>query len=215
VPFSVQLCQLSDVKLALRIDPSDTTDDTRLILAINAASDQIQTCAGHQFTQETAPTQRWYVASSPWLCRVDDFMTTSGVVVTSYPAGPQNPGVTWDPTTYQLEPLNGLLENQPWPYERVRAVGVNIFPLMGYYGGLMPLPAKQALIAVTAQWGWTRIPNDIVKAAVVQSIALFKADDVPFGATPFSETGVIRLRADLHPTASTLVANYTRRVLVG
>jgi hypothetical protein len=52
------------------------------------------------------------------------------------------------------------------------------------------------------------VPTPIHDATVIQAIANFKAADVPFGATPFAETGVVRLKQALHPTAAMLIAPY-------
>jgi hypothetical protein len=211
------LCQLTDVKSALRLEVTDTTDDYRISLAIDAATKQIQDFCGRSFIQDNGVSDRWYSPDTPWLCEVDDFQTVTGLVVETYPTGVQQTPTTWDTPDYQLEPLNGLLNGIPIPYESIRAVGSKIFPQVSGFG-FVPggaAPGVQALIKITAQWGWASIPADVVKATVVQSISLFKADDVPFGTTPFTETGILRLKPTLHPTVEALLLNYTRRALVG
>jgi gp6-like head-tail connector protein len=206
VPFTPTnpLCSLSDVKAALRI--SDTTDDDRLSLAIDAASRQIENLVERRFWQDATPSARVYVAMTPFLVEVDDFMTTTGLVVESMPYGVSGGSVIWDAANYQLEPLNGIFMSQAWPYTKIRAVQSLTFPV---YGGIAyPQPFVQALVRVTARWGWNYIPTAVQKAAIIQAIALFKADDTPFGATPFGETGIVRLRQALHPTAMALLEPY-------
>ena len=208
------ICALADVKAALRIPVADTTDDDRLTLCLDAATRMIENRINRRFWQDSSPSTRVFVADTPFLCEVDDFMTTAGLAVKTDPYGDGTFATTWAAADYQLEPLNGLNDGQPWPYTRLRAVRSNLFPV---YGGIAyPLPFVQALVQVTAQWGWSGVPTEAAKAGVVQTIALFKADDAPFGSTPFGETGVIRLRSGLHPTAEALLEQYDRKdVLVG
>lgn len=211
MPFTITngLCALSDVKAALRIPTADTTDDDRISLAIDAASRQIEYKLKYRrFWQDSVPSGRLFIAESPFLCPVDDFMTTAGLIVQTDPYGDGSFAVTWNAADFQLEPLNGLLEGSPWPYTKMRAVRSLLFPV---YGGIAyPLPYVQALIKVTAQWGWSSIPTPVQKACIVQAISLFKADDTPFGATPFGEVGVVRLKDALHPTAAALLQPFDR-----
>lgn len=186
------LCALSDVKAALRIATGDTVDDDRLNLAIDAASRQIENVVERRFWQDSGVSARVYVATTPFLVEVDDFMDTTGLIVESLPYGVSGGSVVWASSNYQLEPLNGIFMSQNWPYTKIRAVQSLTFPV---YGGIaFPQPYVQALVRVTAKWGWNYIPTNVKKAAIVQSIALFKADDVPFGATPFGEVGIVRLK---------------------
>jgi hypothetical protein len=208
------LCTLADVKEALRIPTADVADDNRLNLAIDAASRMIENRLNRRFFLDANPTARVYIADSPFLVSVDDFQTTVGLVVQTDPAGDGSFGLTWTSADYQLEPLNAQLSGQPWVFNKIRAIRSLLFPVYGQlaYG----VPYQQALIQVTARWGWTSVPTDITKAAIIQTIALFKADDAPFGSTPFGETGIVRLKQSLHPTAAALVEPYdAQEVLIG
>lgn len=200
------LCSVADVKNALRI--TDANDDDRIGVAVDAASRQIEAETGRVFRQDTIASSRLFVAETPFLVAVDDFFDTADLVVETLPYGANSTqSVTWSTTDYQLEPLNAIRNGQAWPYERIRAVASLLFPI---YGGIAyPLPYAQALVRITTKWGWNYVPTPVKKAAIVQSVALFKADDVPFGATPFGETGIVRLRVALHPTAAMLLADYS------
>ncbi len=280
------LCTLADLKAALRMDAGDFADDDRLNLAVDAASRMLERVSGRRFWADTTPSQRFFVASSPFLCEVDDFwtaqttiasasngmslpqatinvvstagFTTSGglVLATSPPqeigytgitgttftgctggtgtllngmgvsdipilqTDPYGDGsfqLTWNavppnPRDFQMEPLNGLLEGHPWPYTKLRAVRSLTFPVFG--GIAYPLPYVQALVRLTAKWGWPAVPSDVRKACIAQAMALFKADDVPFGATPFAESGIVRLHAALHPTAAALIEQYSEHTVL-
>jgi hypothetical protein len=207
------LCSLADVKAALG-GISDTVDDDRISLSIDAASRLIEKACGRRFYQDAGVSARTFVATSWQLTEIDDLATTTGLIVQTDYAGDGTFGTTWQAADYQLEPLNAQeYESAPWPYTKIRAIRSLWFPVWG--GISYPAPYTQALIKVTAKWGWpsnsspnTPIPPDVYKAAVLQSIALFKSDDVPFGATPFGETGILRLRQALHPTAQLLLGDF-------
>lgn len=185
------LCSMDDVKAALRMQ--DTADDFRIGLAVDAASRQIEAEVERRFWQDPAPSTRVYVAETPFLATVDDFEDTAGLVVETLPYGASSTSsIVWDPTDFQLEPLNGLWMGQQWPFEKIRAVAGKAFPV---YGGIaFPQPYVQALVRITARWGWSYVPVNVRKAAIAQAIALFKMDDVPFGATAFGEVGIVRIR---------------------
>ena len=192
------LCTLTQVKTALRI--SDTTDDTPLELAIEAASRMIETFCDRRFYADGTATARTFVAVDPCLVLIDDVSTTTGLVVKTDSEGSGTFATTWAATDYQLEPLNAVRNAQAWAYTSLRAVGSFTFPVWG----------ERALVQVTAKWGWPAVPKAVEQAAVYQSMLLFKSNDVPLGATPFGEMGVLRMRSALHPTAMALLSDYVK-----
>src|ERR1035437_10065681 len=211
------LCSLQQVKSALRT--TDDLDDDQLNYCIDAASREVENYTGRRFYQDGTVSARVFKADTPFLCQLDDFMTITGLIVQTDPNGDGSFPNTWaNPTPngdgsvtggdFQLEPLNGLISGQPWPYERFRPIRSFLDPI---YGGVAyPIPLVVAQIKVTAKWGWNYIPSEVSRAAVYQTIQNFKAPDAPFGATPFAETGVLRLRPQLHPRAEALLQNYSR-----
>jgi hypothetical protein len=209
------LCTLADVKAALRIP--DCNDDYRISFCIDAASRAIENHCQRRFFQDQQASARTYIAENPWLVQLDDFMALTGLVVATDYAGNGTYGQIWsnpipnvDGTIaggdFQLEPLNGLINGQPWAFTKMRAVRSFYFPV---YGGIAyPKPYTQALVKVTAQWGWNYIPVDVQKACVFESIKLLKTDDTPFGVTPFPETGIVTQKPGLHPAAAKLLMPY-------
>ncbi len=195
-------CALQDLKDALRL--TDTNEDNRLIFAINSASRQIENYTQRRFWQDLAASPRLYVPTTEFLVEVDDFQTTAGLVVkTDY--GDGTFPLTWASSDYQLEPLNAQFDGQPWAFDKIRSILSKLFPV---YGRGWPLPNTYASVQVTAQWGWAAIPDDVAKACVIQSQYLFKVDDAPLGATAFAETGILRLKDDIHPAARALLGPY-------
>jgi hypothetical protein len=207
MPFTITngYCTLDDAKAALRL--TDTQDDDRIALAIDAASRQIETECSRYFYQDAGTSVRKYVSNDPWLVEVDDISTAVGLIVATDAAGDGSFTTVWQALDYQLEPINNRMEGEAgWPTTAIRAIRSLYFPVWG--GISYPRPYTQALVEVTAQWGWPAVPTAIRKACIVQAIALFKADDVPFGATPFAEIGIVRLRQAMHPTAASLIEPY-------
>lgn len=208
-----RLVEPEQLKAVLGITYTDSLDDARLIAACDAATSMIQAHCDRQFIAETTTSARVFVASTPWLCEFDDISSTSGLVVKT---DEDDDGVfetTWASTDYQLEPLNGRLSGQAWPYTRMRAVESREFPLQ--FG--------RGMVQVTAKWGWatadptivTYLPAAVVQAAEIQALAIFKSTDAPLGIAGFGDIGVVRLRQAIHPVAAALLMPFRReQVLV-
>ena len=201
----------SDLKEVLGI--SDSVDDNRLSLAADAATQIVKAYCDRHFVQQTNPTARVFTALNPWLLEVDDISVTTGLVVKSDEDGDGVFETTWASSDYQLEPLNGQLAGQQWPYTKIRAIDAREWPLE--YG--------QAVVEVTARWGWanptdetTYLPQPVLQAAEIQAISIFKSVDAPLGIAGFGDIGIMRLRQAIHPVAAALLAPYRREtVLVG
>jgi hypothetical protein len=192
----VAICTRQDVKNALGIQ--DAVDDLRIDVALSAATSQVQEYCNRVFVQDSTVSARVYVADNPYLVQTDDISVTTGLIVETDPGATGTFSQTWTAADYQLEPLNGLINGSYRPFTTIRAIRSLYFPRD--YG--------QALIRVTARWGWSTIPDPVKQATILQTIHVFKSVDAPFGATPFAETGIIRLRTSLHPTAVGLLEDY-------
>jgi len=194
------LCDSDDVKEALGIPIPDTVDDTRIDLACLAATQMIQQYCQRQFTADDSASARVFVPEDWALVFTEDFYTTTGLVVQSDPGLDGSWSQTWTTDDYQLEPLNQEQYGEAWPYHTIRTIGSLWFPQD--YG--------RVTVKVTAKWGWASVPSAVKQAAILQAITIFKSSDAPFGATPFADTGILRLRSALHPTAAALVQNYRK-----
>jgi len=194
------LCDSDDVKEALGIPIPDTVDDTRIDLACLAATQMIQQYCQRQFTADDSVSARVFVPEDWALVFTEDFYTTTGLVVQSDPGLDGSWSQTWTTDDYQLEPLNQEQYGEAWPYHTIRTIGSLWFPQD--YG--------RVTVKVTAKWGWASVPSAVKQAAILQAITIFKSSDAPFGATPFADTGILRLRSALHPTAAALVQNYRK-----
>lgn len=171
-----------------------------------AASRQIERYCGRQFNTTTSATARVYRTNRCDLVRVDDFHTTTGLVVKSDTADDGTYDTTWDTTDYVLEPFGGIEDGvSGFPYRTIRAVETRAF-----YTGARPR------VEVTAQWGWTAVPDVVKQATYILAAQLFGLKNATLGVAGFGDFGVVRVRdipqvAALldplrHPVATALVA---------
>jgi hypothetical protein len=107
-------------------------------------------------------------------------------------------------TDYQLEPLNGNLDGLTWSYDKIRAVGDYLFPNVNANYG------SQALVQVTAIFGWPSVPEPVTQATIIQASRLFKRYDSPLGVAGFGDMGAIRVSRALDPDVGQLVEPYRR-----
>lgn len=188
---------LNQVKAALRI--TDAVDDSLLEMAIESASRAIDGHAGRYFYSSGTAT-RIYAADDALICQTDDIAGTAITLVTD-PDADGTWADTWQPIDYQLEPVNGVSDGLTVPYTRIRATENYNFPVLN--GG-------EALVKVTAVFGWPSVPTAITQACVIQSSRIFKRLDSPLGVAGFGDMGAIRVSRYLDPDVEQLVAPYRK-----
>ena len=191
-------CSLKQVKSALRI--TDTSDDALLEACVESASRLIDGHCARNF-YDAGTTTRYYAAASSYYLDVDDFQTSTITLQTAS----SDYGVydqTWTTSDYQLEPTNGFLDGQAWPYTRIRAVGDFLFPVDG--------DGKEVRVKLTAVFGWDAVPMPVEQATIIQASRIFKRYDSPLGVAGFGEFGAMRVSSRLDPDVSMLVEPYRR-----
>jgi hypothetical protein len=187
---------LAEVKAALRI--TDNVDDSILEMAVESASRLIDGHAGRQFYAIGTAT-RYFVALDDFNCEIDDISSSTITLQTANNADNVF-DTTWATDDYQLEPLNGFLDGQAWPFTNIRAVGDYLWPISG----------GEALVKLTAVYGWPSVPIAIKQATIIQSSRIYKRLDSPLGVAGFGDLGAIRVTRDLDPDVAQLVAPYRR-----
>lgn len=181
-------------------------DDTELDAAITSASRQIDAHCNRRFYVDGSVSARVFVAESTAVIKVNDFSTTTGLIVKTDTTGNGTFDRTWSSDDYQCEPLNGVVEGlEGWPYWRIRAIDDESFPVD---------PTGRARVQVTAKWGWAAVPDAVFQACLVQSLANFKRKDAPFGVISFDEYGSVRTGPDIEKAAQSLLAPYRRGEMV-
>jgi hypothetical protein len=192
----------NQVKAALRIGTADTIDDDLIDNCVGAASRLIDGYCNRRFWSNGTAT-RVYQAEDSFYCSIDDIAGTAITLKTSSFAD-GNFDVTWTASDYQLEPLNGNLDGLTWSYDKIRAVGDYLFPTVNANYG------EQALVQVTAVFGWPAIPEPVTQATIIQASRIFKRYDSPLGVAGFGDLGAIRVSRYLDPDMAQLVEPYRR-----
>jgi hypothetical protein len=176
-------CTVEDVRSQLG-DSASTFDAGLIEKAVAATSRAIDNYCGRRFWQDPAPVARVFDVWDPQLVDVNDIASTAGLVVKVDSGGDGTYATTWASTDYQLRPLNADADGGAYAWWQIAALGGKTFPCGS--GG-------HPVLQVTARWGWSAIPDDIVEAAVLKAVALFKRKDAPFGVAGFSDFGAIRI----------------------
>lgn len=188
------------LKARLRI--RDDTDNDLLTEALDVASRGIEHCCNRQFNDAGAASARVFYVDSPTAAKVDDFSTTTGLVVETDGARDGSYSTVWTSAQYGLWPLNGVVDGVPgWPYWRIHGTGV-------YF----PICDRRALLRVTARWGWAAVPSPVREATLILAEDLFKLRDSPFGAGGYGEYG--RIKAKENPNVWMRIAPYRREVVL-
>jgi hypothetical protein len=179
---------LTDVKNALRI--TDALDDSLLETAIESASRMIDGYTARTFSN-AGTAVRNFAATDSLTCIIDDAISVTKVETTDEIGDSYT---EWAATDYQLEPLNSRSDGLYMPYTGLRAVNEYLFPVLD----------QQALVKVTAVWGWASIPTAIKQATIIQASRLFKRLDSPLGVAGFGDMGAIRVGRYLDPDVEQL-----------
>lgn len=193
----------NQVKAALRIGTADTLDDDLIDNCVGAASRLIDGYCNRRFWQSGTAETRVYQAEDSFYCSIDDIAGTA-LTLRSSTLADGTFDVTWKVSDYQLEPLNGNLDGLTWSYDKIRAVGDYLFPTVNANYG------EQALVQVTAVFGWPSVPEPITQATIIQASRIFKRYDSPLGVAGFGDLGAIRVSRFLDPDMAQLVEPYRR-----
>lgn len=182
-----------------RMGITSSADDGRIAEALNAASRWVEDECGRQFNKTTSASARVYTVDETGLMHVDDFHTTTGLVVQTDDVGSGTFATTWATTDYELYPLGGVVGGESgWPFSEIRAVSTRLFPTTTGRGALQ----------VTAQWGWPAVPSPVKEATLIFAEALFKLKDAPHGVAGFEAYGAVRVREN--PYVNMLLRRYKR-----
>ena len=174
---------------------SDTVDDALLELAINAASRDIDQATERQFFSTTAT--RIYTPQDSYITKIDDLTSLTSLKVSTGADGVFD--LTFLPTDYQLEPLNGFVGGMTVPFDQIRAVGDYTYPISG----------GEATVQVTGVFGFTAVPVAIEQATVLLASRIFKRNDSPGGVMGFGDIGVIRV-SRIDPDIDRLIMPYKK-----
>lgn len=169
---------LDELKAYVGIPAGETMKDTQLDWALDSASREIEGCCERQFNKAIVVSQRMFDIVHHDAVVVDDFHTTTGLIVET------GRGVsTWNALTdYRLLPRNGVVNGvSGWPYSEIESG----------WGSWLPYAES---IRVTAQWGWGSVPTPVRQACLIIAAKNYKLADAALGVAGFGEFGVVRVR---------------------
>lgn len=186
----------SSAELKTRLEIVGTKLDAQVDRFIAAAELKVEAYTGRKFTKDTTATARVFAATDPELLKVDDFHTTTDLVVKTDSGGDGTFDVTWAASDYQLEPLNQIKNGiTGYAYGRIRAVASRCWPV-----------SREARVEVEAQWGWAAVPAVVTEATLLQAAFLHERKLTPGGFAGFADIGVIRVsRLPMDTTAAGLL----------
>lgn len=192
---------LADQKMYMNIKKSE--DDDIIQSAINSATKQINKYCGRDFNRAGAVSARIFRPGADMrLLSVDDIASPVGLIVQTDPTGVGPTfSITWQAADYELLPLNGIVDGEPWPYYDIHAVGGLWFPSIQW--------RRYGTAQVTAEWGWPIVPDPIVMATKILSFQNYKMKDAPLGVAGFSQfSGDIKVRQ--LPMVEDMIKKYSK-----
>jgi hypothetical protein len=195
---------LAQLKNYLGIPQDDTNDDEEMTSALASISREIEKCCHRQFNRSDVATSRVFYPNRCDLVKVDDFWTTTDLVIAIDQDGDGVYETTWTAADYQPEPLNGIVDGETgWPFWKIGAIG------RGF-----PTRNRRPAVQVTARWGWAAVPAPIIQAAKIAAVETFSLKDTKFGVGNANEYGPIRVRQN--PMCAAKWKPYVRdAILVG
>lgn len=172
---------LANLKTYLKID--DSVEDTLLESIIESASRSIDRIANRRFYLDAVASARTYRPVGNLRVIVDDFGTTTGLILKTDPdsTGTYQKTMTLN-TDYIVEPTTALAKGRP----------LNYLTIVGSTALSLPVNYRPQ-VEVTAKWGWPSVPDDIEQATYILSADLYKRKDSIGGVLGLSELGAIRM----------------------
>lgn len=199
---------IEELQAWVRLEADDEIDTDQLQIALDAASRQIDSWCGWQFSQDALPvTARTYSAADPGVYFVglhlmylpDPISTDTGFVLATGSAT-NSYATTWSATDYRLEPANGVQSGVPgWAYHRIRAVAGRRFD-----------PRSEPTVQITARFGWPAVPEAVKQACLIQAVKLHERRTARGGLIAFGADGGSRSVMMLDADARALLAPYKR-----
>lgn len=176
----------------------DLDDEVAGALAITSASRAVDDHCNRQFGRVDAVEQRIYPADyygGRWVVDIDDLMTTTGLIV--------DVDGTLVPT-HQLEPRNAAQIGRPWTRLVFTSDSESV-----------PTSCGQDVL-MTARWGWTAFPTQVVQATHLQASRFFSRRNSPHGIAGSPEMGSeTRLLSKLDPDVAVGLRGLVRPRAVG
>ena len=199
---STLYASIDEAKAYLPGEQQRSSNDDNIAMSLATASRMIDRYCGRVFYRDDSATARTYRPLHSGAVIVDDFWTTTGLVIKTDEDDDGTFETTWSASDYELWPANGGagLGLSGVPYYEIRAVDDIWFP-MGQ---------QRRSVQVTAQWGWEAVPDAVTLACLNLTGTLRKLRDVPLGLAGFQDFGGVRVPMDTFRQVGGLLAPYRR-----
>lgn len=198
----VELARLKDY---LKFKPEKIEQDENIQDAINSASGEIEKHCNRQFNRTETATARVFQPSDAYTVAVDDFWSTTGLVVEVDTMDDGTFSTVVPASDYEVYPYNGVVDGQVgWPYYELQFV--NELPIY---------TRRKATVRVTAKWGWSEVPEPVRQAAVIIAAETFQLKDAPFGTAGMDQFGNIYHVRDNRIAAGKLARYCRNRIPAG
>lgn len=182
----------------------DSVDDILIGQVVNAVSRSIERNLGRQFNDAGSATARTFYPARYDCVRVDDFSTTTGLVVKSDTANDGTFGTTISSSYYTAWPLDGIVDGQTGhPFREVLLHNGQRFVTYG----------QRPTVQVTARWGWTAVPADIKQATYIQAARVLSRRESVHGVLGAGDF-VVRVDSRLDPDVAEMIRHYRIQTLV-
>lgn len=195
-------CTLAELRGEMGITgATDTTDDSRLELAIESASRYLDERCGWRFYVTSTDESRYYTAEHAGYLDVPEGIVTLTTLACDQD-GDRTYEETWTVTTdYDLTPDNAALDGEP--YTRI------VVSPIGRYG----FPKWRKGVKLTGRFGFaTSAPKAIKRACVLKAQQLVMRKDMPFGVMSASAVGTLSLSVPTDSDIEALLRPYVRSI---
>lgn len=164
---------------------ADGFDDARIQDALDVASADVDEWCQRSFADSGSATPKTYRQVRSGLLLVDDFSTTTGLVVSDN-------GTT-------------LTIGSDFYAEQERS---GVFYRLRFSPYRWSLASWEPLVSVTARWGWASVPDPVKRATLHMAADLLQGTQNTYGMVGF-EAGAV-LRARRNTVAEALLASFRR-----
>lgn len=178
-------------------------EDTQILAAVTAACRSIDAYCGRRFYLDDTVSARYYEPECPDELEVDEFATTSGLVVAVDRYDNGSYSETWTLNTqFRVEPVNRERDGiTGLPYDEIELLPGQRWPVAVYH----PYSVK-----VTAQWGWAAVPDAVKQATFIKAARLYRRANTPEGFAAGEAFGAIRVSSREDPDVCMLVGPYVK-----
>lgn len=161
-----------ELKPYVDVDPTDHTHDDELDAACESACLHIDKLCGWSFEASTA-SARTYKPSGYYRVDTDAFGTTEGLIVKVDRDADGTYEETLSSSDYFVIGRNGF------PHTTIVVSGTTL--PQDLYG--------RPTVQVTAEWGWSAVPEPVRLATLLTAARLYKRKDAPNGSFMFADAG--------------------------